>query len=166
MFRVNMCQSSGETPVFTRHLVLVILCGWLTAMHPAEFIPDSHPHRITVVSPDDGHIVARNMYRLINILRKNCEPCWLYLQDYTGMHGQQNIKSPKLCILQHWLHRIKYSCVIINDSSLPSTLYCSNSTYLFPGFIQFVWETLHYVQNYWTDRILQRYKAKRPENWC
>ena len=41
--------------MFMRHLVLVI--------------PDSHPHRITstkgrintVVSPDDGHIVARNM---------------------------------------------------------------------------------------------------------
>ena len=42
-------------------------------------IPDSHLYRITstkcrintVVSPDDGHIVARNMYRKkINILRK------------------------------------------------------------------------------------------------
>ena len=42
-------------------------------------IPDSHPHRVTstkccinsVVSPDDGHIVARNMYRKeINIRRK------------------------------------------------------------------------------------------------
>jgi len=40
-------------------------------------IPDSHPHRIasikcrinTVVSPGDGQIVARNMQRLINILR-------------------------------------------------------------------------------------------------
>jgi len=41
--------------------------------------PDSHPHRITstkccidtVISPDDGHIVTRNMYRKeINILRK------------------------------------------------------------------------------------------------
>jgi hypothetical protein len=41
-------------------------------------VADSHPHRITsikcctdtVVSPDDGHIVARNMYRNgINILR-------------------------------------------------------------------------------------------------
>ena len=40
-------------------------------------IPDSHPHRITstkcrintAVSPDDGHIVARNVWRLINILR-------------------------------------------------------------------------------------------------
>jgi len=42
-------------------------------------IPDSHPYSIastkcrknTVVSPDDGHIVARNMQRKeINILRK------------------------------------------------------------------------------------------------
>jgi hypothetical protein len=42
-------------------------------------IPDSHPHRVTntkcridtVISPDDGHIVARNMYtKEINILRK------------------------------------------------------------------------------------------------
>jgi len=56
--------------------------------------PDSHPYRITntkyrintVVSPDDGHIVTRNMYRLINILRnkrtkKNCAPSWFYVQD-------------------------------------------------------------------------------------
>jgi hypothetical protein len=24
--------------------------------------------------------------------KKNCAPSWLYLQDYTAMHGQQNIK--------------------------------------------------------------------------
>jgi len=28
----------------------------------------------------------------INIQRINCAASWLYLQDYTGMHGQQNIK--------------------------------------------------------------------------
>jgi len=63
-------------------------------------IPDSHPHRITstkccintVASPDDGHIVARNMYRLIKILRINCAPSWLYLQDQTEINGQQNMK--------------------------------------------------------------------------
>ena len=62
-----MCPSSGEITVFMRHLVLVTC------------IPDSHPNRITsnkcrintVVSPDDGHIVVRNMYRKeINVLRK------------------------------------------------------------------------------------------------
>jgi len=64
-------------------------------------IPDSHPYRITstkchintVVSPDDGHIVARNMYRKeIYVLRKIVHQVFLHLQDYTGMHGQQNIK--------------------------------------------------------------------------
>ena len=29
----------------------------------------------------------------INIPKINCAPSWLYLQDYTGMHGQQNIKK-------------------------------------------------------------------------
>ena len=61
---------------------------------------DSHPYRITsskcrintVGSPDDGHILAWNMKRLINKLRINCTPSWFYLQDYTGMHDQQNIK--------------------------------------------------------------------------
>jgi hypothetical protein len=32
MFRATMCPSSGETPVFMRHLVLVILHGWLSGM--------------------------------------------------------------------------------------------------------------------------------------
>jgi hypothetical protein len=65
MFQATVCSSSGETTVFMRHLVLVII--------------GSHPYRITstkcrintVASPDDGHIVAKNMYRQeINILRK------------------------------------------------------------------------------------------------
>jgi hypothetical protein len=62
--------------------------------------PDSDPHRITstkcrkntVVAPDDGPIVAQNMQRLINILRVNCAASLFYLQDYTQMHGQENIK--------------------------------------------------------------------------
>jgi len=32
MFRATMCPTSGETTVFMRHLVLVILCGWLSGM--------------------------------------------------------------------------------------------------------------------------------------
>ena len=51
--------------------------GWNKTIPPC--IPDGHPHRVTntkcridtVISPDDGHIVARNMPRKeINILRK------------------------------------------------------------------------------------------------
>jgi len=36
MFWATMCPSSGEITVFVRHLVLVILCGWLVCrVHPA-----------------------------------------------------------------------------------------------------------------------------------
>ena len=72
-----MCPSSGEITVSLRRLVFVTLCGRLSGMWGGRppYIPDSHPHRITstkcrkntVVSSDDGHIVARNMWRLINI---------------------------------------------------------------------------------------------------
>jgi len=52
-----------------------------------------------VVSPDDGPIVAQNMYRLINIniLKTNFAQSWFYLQDYTETHGQQNIKNTNFC---------------------------------------------------------------------
>jgi len=87
----TMCPLSGETTVFMRHLVLVILCGWLSGIQGA----DNHPHRIT--STKCCINTAGNMERSIstlriNILKINCAPCWLYLQFYTGMHSQQNIK--------------------------------------------------------------------------
>jgi len=30
--------------------------------------------------------------------KKNCAPSWLYLQDYTGMHGQKNIQNHSLVL--------------------------------------------------------------------
>jgi len=33
------------------------------------------------------------IYTSINILRINCAPSWFYLQNYTEMHRQQNIKQ-------------------------------------------------------------------------
>ena len=27
-------------------------------------------------------------------IKQNCAPSWIYLRDYTEMHGQQNIKKP------------------------------------------------------------------------
>ena len=63
-----------------RHLVCHPV--WMTVWYAASCLPDSHPHRITstkcrihtVVPPDDGHIVARNMQRQeINILRKTVQ---------------------------------------------------------------------------------------------
>jgi len=73
----------------------------------AGCIPDNHPHRVTntkcridtVISLNDGHIVARNMWRKeINILRKIMHQVCFNLQDYARMHGQRNIK--KSAVLQ------------------------------------------------------------------
>jgi len=45
------------------------ICGWLSDMQGAPCLPDSHPYSVTstkrriqtAISPDNGHIVARNM---------------------------------------------------------------------------------------------------------
>ena len=97
-------------PIIRRNNYVYVTLGtcysvWMTVWYAGwnetpPSVPDSNPHRITstkchintVVSLDDGHKVARNMSRLINIVRINCAPSWLYLQDFTRMHGQQNIK--------------------------------------------------------------------------
>jgi hypothetical protein len=62
---------------------------------------DSHPHRVTntkcridtVISPDDGHTVARSMYRKNKHTKRNCEPIWIYLQDYTGCTVNRTLKK-------------------------------------------------------------------------
>jgi len=77
MFQATMCPSSGENTVPMWHLVLVTLDDWY-AWRNSFHIPVSHLYRTntrccicTVFSTDDGHMVARNMYRkAINILRK------------------------------------------------------------------------------------------------
>jgi hypothetical protein len=51
-------------------------------------------HIDTVVSPDDGHIVApKHVEKRNKHTKKNCAPSWLYLQDWTGIHEQQSIKK-------------------------------------------------------------------------
>jgi len=57
---------------------------WMTVWF-AECKPGSHPHietntkcsQNTVVSPDDGHIVARNMFRALIVKQKFCASSWL-----------------------------------------------------------------------------------------
>ena len=46
----------------------------------------------TVVSPDDGHTVARNMYRLIHIRRINLRTKLVLFARIYRDAGQQNIK--------------------------------------------------------------------------
>jgi len=58
MFRATMCPSSGETTAFMEHLVLAIL-----KLSTCFRTPNIKCRVNTVVSPNDGHVVARNMQR-------------------------------------------------------------------------------------------------------
>jgi len=86
MFRAAMCPSSGELIVSIRHLVYVTLYRlpfgvqvWMRRSLIQTCTPNGHLYRLTYTRcridtinfPDDGHMAARNMYRMeINIHEK------------------------------------------------------------------------------------------------
>ena len=90
--------SGDYVPIIrSNNCIYATLCNcysvWMTVWYAP---PDSHPHRITstkcrinkVLSPDDGHIFARNMYRKeINMLRKNCAPSWIICKKRERVSG-------------------------------------------------------------------------------
>ena len=50
MFRATICPSSGETTVFMRHLVLAILCGWLSGMfgmHTRQSVMQNNKYQVS-----------------------------------------------------------------------------------------------------------------------
>ena len=104
MFRATMCPSSGAITVSMQHLVLVILYGWLSGMqgaagctlHTRQSSTQSDKyevsHRYGYFSWWWAHSRPKHVQKRNKRTKKNCAPCWLYLQDYTRMHSQQNIK--------------------------------------------------------------------------
>ena len=103
MFRATMCPSSRETTVFMWYLILVILYGWLSGMQEFHSTLRTRQssiqsekfqvsHRYSCLSWLWAHSRPKYVENRNKHTKKNCAPSWLYLQDYTGMHGQQNIK--------------------------------------------------------------------------
>jgi len=102
MFRATMCPSSGETTVFMRQLVLGTLYGWLSGMqfHSTLHTEQSSiqnnkyqlSHKYICFSWWWAHSRPKQVEKRNKRTKKNFAPNWLYLQDYTGMHCQQNIK--------------------------------------------------------------------------
>ena len=77
MFRATLCPTSGETTLFMRLLVRTCYSVWMTVWYAGW-----------------NENILRNKRT-----KKNCAPRWLYLQDYTGMHGQQSIYKKHVCSL-------------------------------------------------------------------
>jgi len=103
MFRATMCPSSGETTVSMRHWYLsfcmggVSSAGWSEtptsvpdAIHTEWQIPVSHGY--SVFSWWWAHGCPKHVQERHKYTKQNCAPIWIYLQDCTRMHGQQNIK--------------------------------------------------------------------------
>ena len=63
MFRTTMCPSSGEITVSMRHWHLSLcMGGFWSAEQTPPIKSGKHQCRVdTVISPDDGHMVARNV---------------------------------------------------------------------------------------------------------
>jgi len=88
-----------------RHLVFVTLYGWLTGttLHTRQSSIQSDKyqvsHRYSQFSWWWAHSCPKHVEKRNKRTKKICAPSWLYLQDYTGIHSQQNIENIKLCSL-------------------------------------------------------------------
>jgi hypothetical protein len=68
----------------------------MTDMHTRQSSTQSDKHQMThrcsYFSWWWAHSRPKHVERRNKHTKKNCVTTWRYLQDYTGMHGQQNIK--------------------------------------------------------------------------
>ena len=88
--------------------------GWVeiaVSFQPAERTPptqsDKHQCRIDTVifSWWCAYGYPKRVQKRKKHFKQNCAPSWTYMQDYTGMHGQQNIKylQPIMQTITVWL---------------------------------------------------------------
>ena len=101
MFRASMCPSSWENYCIYSSLVFVTLYVWGGVWSADQTPPirnDKHQCSTETVIFQwwwahgcPKHIEKRNKY-----IKQNCALILIYLQDYSGIHCQHNIKSRKL----------------------------------------------------------------------
>jgi len=101
MFRATMCPSSEENTVPMRHLVFVSLYRWLSgtqggfrAAYQSSVWSDKYQvwNRYGIFSWWWAHSCPKHVVESNKHIKKICAPIWFCLQDYTRLHGQQNIK--------------------------------------------------------------------------
>jgi len=105
MFQASMCQSSGGIYCTYATLVFVSLYGWglvccldWVSIKPVDQTPpiqiDKGQCRTdTVISSWWwAHGRLKHVEKCNKYVKENCAPSLTYLQDYTEMDGQQNIK--------------------------------------------------------------------------
>jgi hypothetical protein len=89
----------------TTNVKFVTLYEWLSGMHTRQSFIQSDKyqvsHRYSCSSWWWAHSRPKHVEKRNKHTKKNCAPSWLYLKDYTRMHGQQNIKFGKLLTFKY-----------------------------------------------------------------
>jgi hypothetical protein len=84
VFRATMGSSSGETTVFLRHLVLVILYFTLhTRQSSTQNNKYQMSHKYSCFSWWWAYSRPKRVEKRNKHTKKSCAPSWLYLQDYS-----------------------------------------------------------------------------------
>ena len=150
MFPASTCPSSGGNYCIYATPVFVTLYGWRlvywldwVSIQPADHTPlvqsDKHQCRIdTVISSWWWtHGCPKHAEKLFKYIKKNCAPSWTYLQDYTGMQGQQNIKFGIVCcwwlIVFIWRNEAIVCCIQVSRTCNIQVLYCCIQVSLYSG---------------------------------
>jgi hypothetical protein len=104
MFRETMCPSSGETTVFMRPLVFVILCEWMSGMqggflHTRQSSTQNNnfqvSHKYSCFSWWWAHSRPKYVEKINKHTKKNCAQSWFYLQHYLVLLGSQKWSALK-----------------------------------------------------------------------
>jgi hypothetical protein len=82
--------------MFISFLCMFRVTVWISTLHTRQSSIQNNKyqvsHKYSCFSWWWAHIRPKHVEKRSEHTKKNCAPSWLYLQDYTGMHGQQNIQ--------------------------------------------------------------------------
>ena len=89
-------------------------------------------HRYSYFSWWWAHSCPKHVQKRNKHTKKNCALSWLYLHDYTGMHGQQNIKFYSVPPVKSGVDRD--SCLQHPLQFIMHYYFSFSSTYMFQSF--------------------------------
>jgi len=75
--------------------------------------------------------------------KKNCAPSWLYLQDYSGMHSQQNIKFNMYGIWNSPFSSWSYCAVSAHMQNIEPMYYEGAVNYSHP---QYIYQPIYFIK--------------------
>ena len=82
-----LCTHHQEEQLHSCDIWYLLFCMDDCLVRSVEF----HSHKYSCFSRWWVHSRPKHVEKRNKLPKKNCAPSWLYLQDYAGMHGQQNI---------------------------------------------------------------------------